>query len=184
MHRPEARIGLIWAQASNGVIGRDGTMPWHLPEDFEHFRHTTEGHPVIMGRRTWDSLPERFRPLPARTNIVVTRDPGWNAAGAIRAGSIHYAVVAALGQPDPGPIWIIGGGTLYRTALAAQVADTAVITRIDADIEGDTFAPELGPDWVLGTCAPTAGWAVAKNGTRYRIETWARSQSGQSLHSN
>lgn len=174
MHRPEARIGMIWAQAANGVIGREGTMPWHLPEDFEHFRRTTEGHPVIMGRRTWDSLPERFRPLPGRSNIVVTRDPSWAAAGAIRAGSLHYAVVAALGQPASGPIWIIGGGTLYRSALTAQIADTAVITRIDSAVEGDTFAPELGPEWFLGARQPAEGWAVAKNGTRYRIETWAR----------
>lgn len=166
---------MIWAQAANGVIGRDGTMPWQLPEDFEHFRRTTEGHPVIMGRRTWDSLPDRFRPLPNRTNIVVTRDPSWSAVGALRAGSVHYAIVEALGHPGPGPIWIIGGGALYRSALTAQLVDTAVITRIDADVDGDTFAPELGPEWALGTCEPTDGWSVAKNGTRYRIETWARS---------
>ncbi|WP_422759010.1 dihydrofolate reductase [Paenarthrobacter sp. C1] len=167
---------MIWAQAANGVIGRDGTMLWHLPEDFEHFRRTTEGHPVIMGRRTWDSLPERFRPLPDRTNIVVTGDPSWSAEGAIRAGSVHYAVVAALGQPGSGPIWIIGGGTVYRNALAAQLADTAVITRIDTDVDGDTFAPELGFGWDLATSEPASGWSVAKNGTRYRIEIWVRSR--------
>ncbi|WP_227471707.1 dihydrofolate reductase [Paenarthrobacter sp. YJN-5] len=182
MHRHEARIGMIWAEAANGVIGRHGTMPWPLPEDFEHFRRTTEGHPVIMGRLTWESLPERFRPLPARANIVVTGDPSWSAQGAIRAGSVHYAVVAGLAQPESGPIWIIGGATVYRNALAAQLVDTAVITRIDAYVEGDTFAPDLGAGWDLATCEPSRGWAVARNGTKYRIETWVRSrQDGLSL---
>jgi hypothetical protein len=145
MHRPEARIGMIWAQAATGVIGRDGTMPLHLPEDFEHFRRTTEGHPVIMGRRTWDSLPDRFRPLPGRTNIIVTRDQDWSAAGAIRAGSLHYAVVVALGQPDPGPIWIIGGGTLYRTQLLRRSPTPQSLPALIPMWEGTPSLPSSAP---------------------------------------
>ena len=85
-------IALIYARAANGVIGKDGTMPWHLPEDLAHFKQLTQGSPVIMGRKTWDSLPPRFRPLPGRTNIVITRQPGWQADGAVRAASLQDAL--------------------------------------------------------------------------------------------
>jgi dihydrofolate reductase len=168
----DAVICMIWAQASNGVIGRDGTMPWHLPEDFEHFRATTEGHPVIMGRRTWESLPSKFRPLPNRTNIVITSDSDWAAPGAIRAGTIFSALAATALQPGSGQVWFIGGGTIYREVLSVDLADTVLLTRIDADVAGDTYAPELGPEWKLVSCAPEEGWSTAANGTRYRIETW------------
>lgn len=163
-------IGMIWAQASNGVIGRDGTMPWHLPEDFEHFRRITRGHPVIMGRRTWESLPAKSRPLPDRTNVVITSESGWSAPGAVRAHSLHSALAATSGKAGSEQVWIIGGGTVYREAL--DLADTAVITRIDTDIPGDTYAPVLGPEWKLVSSTPDEGWATAANGTRYRIETW------------
>ena len=88
------RINLIFARAANGVIGLDGTMPWHLPEDMAHFKQQTAGAPVIMGRKTWDSLPPRFRPLPGRRNIVVTRQPDWHAEGAQRAASLQEALHA------------------------------------------------------------------------------------------
>ena len=81
------KIGLIWAQARNRVIGKNGVMPWHLPEDLAHFKRVTLNHPVVMGRKTWDSIPPRFRPLPGRTNIVVTRQADWQADGAHRADS-------------------------------------------------------------------------------------------------
>ncbi|ACL41896.1 Dihydrofolate reductase (plasmid) [Pseudarthrobacter chlorophenolicus A6] len=171
-------IGMIWAQASNGVIGRDGTMPWHLPEDFEHFRRTTEGHSVIMGRRTWESLPEPFRPLPGRRNLVITSDPAWSAPGAVRSSSILNALAAAAGQPGSDQVWIIGGGMVYREALFLRAANTAVITLIASDIDGDTYAPELGPDWEMASAEPGVGWTTAANGTRYRIETWTRSDRG------
>jgi dihydrofolate reductase len=166
----DAVIGMIWAQAGNGVIGRDGTMPWHLPEDFEHFRRTTAGHPVIMGRRTWESLPARFRPLPGRTNAVITSDTGWSAAGAVRAGSLQAALAATSGKPGSEQVWIIGGGTVYRESM--DLADTAVITVIDTEVEGDTYAPELGEGWERISCAPESGWTKSSNATQYRIETW------------
>ena len=137
------RIHLIFARASNGVIGRDGRLPWHLPEDLAHFKRTTLGCPVIMGRKTWDSLPPKYRPLPGRTNIVVTRQPHWQAEGAVRAGSLAEALAACADNADA---WVIGGAEIYAQAL--PLARSAVVTEIDADFDGDAFAPEFGPAWV------------------------------------
>jgi dihydrofolate reductase len=135
-------LHLIFARARNGVIGRNNTLPWHLPEDLAHFKRTTLGCPVIMGRKTWDSLPPKFRPLPGRTNIVVTRDAGWQAPGAVRAGSVQEAIAACGGAPDA---WVIGGAQVYRAT--EPLARSAVVTEIDADFEGDAFAPTFGPAW-------------------------------------
>ncbi|KTT23002.1 dihydrofolate reductase [Pseudacidovorax intermedius] len=136
------RLNLIYARAANGVIGRDNALPWHLPEDMAHFRTQTRGCPVIMGRHTWDSLPPRFRPLPGRTNIVVTRQPGWQADGAVRAGSLAEGIAAAGEAPE---VWVIGGAQLY--AEAAPLARRAVVTEIDRDFDGDAFAPVLDAGW-------------------------------------
>ena len=136
------KLGIIYARARNGVIGRDNAMPWHLPEDLAHFKATTMGAPVIMGRKTWDALPPKFRPLPGRRNIVVTRDAGWRADGAERAGSLDEAI-ALCGDVERA--WITGGAEIYRLALPR--ADLAVVTEIDADYEGDAFAPHLGAGW-------------------------------------
>ncbi|MFC5499149.1 dihydrofolate reductase [Caenimonas terrae] len=136
------RLHLIFARAANGVIGKDGGLPWQLPEDMAHFRRLTSGHPVIMGRKTWDSLPPKFRPLPGRTNIVVTRQPQWQAAGAVRAASLDDAVALC---PDGADAWVIGGAEIYRQAL--PLAHTAVVTEIDAQFEGDAHAPSFGPQW-------------------------------------
>lgn len=139
----DTRLHLIFARASNGVIGRDGQLPWHLPEDLAHFKRTTLGCPVIMGRKTWDSLPPKFRPLPGRTNIVITRQVHWRADGAVRAGSIDEAVAAC---PSGADAWVIGGAEIYAQALAR--ASTAVVTEIDAPFDGDALAPPFGPGWV------------------------------------
>jgi len=136
-------LHLIFARAANGVIGRNGQLPWHLPEDLAHFKRTTLGCPVIMGRKTWESLPPKFRPLPGRLNIVVTRQTGWQGEGARRAGSLPEA--KALCPPDSNA-WVIGGAEIYAQAL--PLAHTAVVTEIDADFEGDAFAPLFGPGWV------------------------------------
>ena len=104
-----AMIGLIWAQAANGVIGRDNAIPWHIPEDMAHFREVTTGSTVVMGRRTWESLPARFRPLPGRRNVVLTRDEAWTAEGA----EVAHDLTAALA----GDCWVIGGADIYRAAL-------------------------------------------------------------------
>jgi dihydrofolate reductase len=135
-------LGLIFARARNGVIGKAGGLPWHLPEDMAHFKQVTMGRPVVMGRKTWESLPERFRPLPGRTNIVVTRQPDWHAQGAARAASLPEAVALCAGK---GPAWVIGGAEIFADAL--RLANTAEVTEIEADFEGDVFAPRFGPQW-------------------------------------
>lgn len=135
-------LHLIYARAANGVIGKDNQLPWHLPEDLAHFKQTTLGCPVIMGRKTWDSLPPRFRPLPGRLNIVVTRDAAWQAEGAVVAHSIEAARAACAGRPVA---WVIGGAEVYAQAL--PLAQEVVVTEIARDYEGDAFAPTLGPDW-------------------------------------
>jgi dihydrofolate reductase len=141
------RINLIFARARNGVIGRDGAMPWHLPEDLAHFKRLTAGCPVIMGRKTWDSLPPRFRPLPGRLNIVVTRQPLWAAEGAHTASSLDEAVRRCAQSPAaPAEVWVIGGAELY--ALALPRASRAVVTELALDVEGDTCAPVLGDGWI------------------------------------
>jgi len=137
-----SELGLIYARSRNGVIGRDNAMPWHLPEDLAHFKATTLGCPVIMGRKTWDSLPPRFRPLPGRRNVVVTRQPHWQAEGAERAGSLEQALALCA---DAARVWVTGGAELYRLALPR--ADLVEVTVIDQDFEGDAYAPELGPEW-------------------------------------
>ena len=136
------KLHLIYARARNGTIGKDNQMPWHLPEDLAHFKRVTLGQPVIMGRKTWDSLPARFRPLPGRTNIVITRQADWNGEGALRAASIEEGMQLCGDVPDA---WIMGGAEIYRQA--EPLASTAVVTEIDADFDGDAFAPELGAAW-------------------------------------
>ena len=137
------KLNLIFARAANGVIGINNTLPWHLPEDMAHFRRTTLGCPVIMGRKTWESLPAKFRPLPGRLNVVVTRQPDWTADGAVVAHSLDAACAAC---PTDSTAWVIGGAELYGQAIA--LANTAVVTEIDAAFEGDAFAPRFGPEWV------------------------------------
>jgi dihydrofolate reductase len=136
------KIALLYAQSRNGVIGHGGSLPWHLPEDLAHFKRTTMGAPVIMGRKTWDSLPPRFRPLPGRRNIVITRDAQWHADGAERAGSLDEALALGAGAET---IWVTGGAEVFRLALPR--AHVAVVTQIDADFEGDTAAPHLDAGW-------------------------------------
>ncbi|MEK9802332.1 MAG: dihydrofolate reductase [Curvibacter sp.] len=136
------KLHLIFARAANGAIGKNGTMPWHLPEDLAHFKRTTLGAPVIMGRKTWESLPPRFRPLPGRTNVVVTRQRGWQAEGTRVAHSLDEALQLC---GDVGDAWIIGGADIYAQAL--PLASTAVVTEIEAEFEGDAFAPVFGPGW-------------------------------------
>lgn len=136
------KLHLIFARAANGAIGKNGTMPWHLPEDLAHFKRTTLGAPVIMGRKTWESLPARFRPLPGRTNVVVTRQRDWQAEGAQVAHSLDEALRLCGEVPDA---WIIGGAEIYAQAL--PLASTAVVTEIEAEFEGDAFAPQFGPGW-------------------------------------
>lgn len=136
------RINLIYARAANGVIGKDNAMPWHLPEDLAHFKQLTQGWPVIMGRKTWDSLPPRFRPLPGRRNVVLTRQNEWAAAGAERAANLAEAIAQCA---DAQEIWVMGGAEIY--AQAEPMASRIELTEIDRAYEGDAYAPTLGPGW-------------------------------------
>jgi len=127
-------VTLIAGVARNGAIGKDNALLWHLPEDLKYFRRQTQGRPVLMGRRTWESLPERFKPLPGRRNIVLSRDPEYPAAGAEVVTDVDTAL-AAVGS---GELFVIGGAQLYATTL--PMADT-LLTEVDRDYEGDTFFP-------------------------------------------
>lgn len=138
------RINLILARASNGVIGKANALPWHLPEDLQHFREQTAGAPVIMGRRTWDSLPPKFRPLPDRTNIVVTRQRTWSDEGALRASNLRDAVAQATATGAP-EAWVMGGAQIYGEAMS--FAQRAIVTEIDRAYDGDAFAPMFNEQW-------------------------------------
>ena len=158
-------LNLIFARARNGVIGKNNSLPWHLPEDLSHFKATTLGQPVIMGRKTWDSLPAKFRPLPGRMNIVVTRQTDWQSEGAHVAHSIEAALQACPKDAQP---WVIGGAELY--SLAMPLATRVVVTEIDADFDGDAFAPELDGSWHEASRTTHA----ATNGLHYSLVNWVR----------
>lgn len=158
-------LALIWAQAHGRVIGNAGDMPWYVPEDLAHFKELTRGHPVIMGRRTWDSL--QVRPLPGRLNIVISRRELTLPEGAVQARSVEHAREIAHNSGDE-LIWGIGGATLYEELL--PLAKRLEITELDLDVEGDTFAPELGAEF-----SKTEGeWQVSREGARYRFVTYTR----------
>ena len=160
-------LGVVWAQARGGVIGADGGLPWHLPEDLARFKALTTGSTVVMGRATWESLPAAVRPLPGRRNVVLSRRPGFRTDGATVAGSLEEALAGASGD-----VWVIGGATVYRAAL--PLADVAVVTEIDAAYDGDTLAPRLDPSWRVMAREPHDGWLESRTGLRYRVTRWVR----------
>ena len=129
------KISIIVAMAANGVIGRENQLPWHLPADLKHFKQMTMGKPILMGRKTWESIG---RPLPGRTNIVITRDSTYSAAGCEVVNSIDAAITAA-GEQDE--VMVIGGAELYRQVLPDT--DTIYLTRIHEAFEGDSRFPEI-----------------------------------------
>jgi dihydrofolate reductase len=157
-------IALVAAVARGGVIGRGGGLPWRLPEDMAHFREVTMGHPVVMGRRTWDSLPVPFRPLPGRRNIVVTRNADWNVPGAERAGSLEEALGLVAGAER---VSIIGGGEIFAAAL--PLVDEILLTEIDLDVEGDTFFPSR-----TGFAETSREERIAADGTDFAFVTYRR----------
>jgi dihydrofolate reductase len=160
-------LGLVWAQAANGVIGRNGALPWHLPEDLARFRALTTGTTVVMGRTTWESLPERFRPLPDRRNVVLSRDPQFAPGGATVAGSLDDALTSAAGD-----VWVIGGAMVYAEALPR--ADRLAVTELADAVDGDTVAPVIGPEWRELARVPDAGWSTSRTGLRYRFRDYVR----------
>lgn len=155
-------VGLIWAEARGGVIGADGSMPWSVPEDLAHFKDITLGAPVIMGRKTWESLPERFRPLPGRENVVITRQQDWADEGATRAATVAEAV---RGHDR---VWIIGGAEIFRQVISD--ADRLEVTELDLDVDGDAFAPSID-GWRL---TDDGEWQTSRTGIRYRFRGYER----------
>ena len=171
-------VGLVWAQTPDGVIGKDGDMPWNLPEDLKHFTRLTMGHPVIMGRKTWLSFPDKYRPLPGRTNIVVTRQKNWagtpEAEGAVVVPSLDDALLESQFVGGGETVWILGGGEIFRQSTGLAIV--AVVTTIDVKADGDTFAPELDTSWEASASVPPDGWLTGANGTRYRFTKWSRTE--------
>jgi dihydrofolate reductase len=156
---------LIWAQSTSGIIGRAGGIPWQLPEDMARFKALTMGHTVVMGRRTWESLPAKFRPLPGRRNIVLTQQSDFKADGATVVRSFEEA----LTEPDT---WVVGGEQIYT--LAMPRATRCEVTEVEIDLrreDGDIVAPMLDETWV-GT---TGQWETSRTGLRYRFHTYLRS---------
>ncbi|WP_084129935.1 dihydrofolate reductase [Demequina sp. NBRC 110055] len=163
----------IWAQARDGsgrpVIGAGGDMPWHLPEDLKRFSSLTRGGAVVMGRRTWESFPAKFRPLPGRVNVVVTSADSLDGADAVVASLAAALETAARLTPD-GDVWVIGGGRVYGAALEA--VDGLEVTEIDLEVDGDTFAPAVDP--AVWGVVEDSGWRDSATGPRHRFVTYAR----------
>jgi len=160
------KLVLLAAVADGGVIGRSGAIPWHLTEDIAHFRELTMGHPVVMGRRTWESIPDRYRPLPGRRNVVVTRQPDWEAEGAERAASLDEALALVA---DEGEVFVIGGAQVYAEALAR--ADELALTEIELAVGGDTFFPLFDRTVFIETGRESH---VSAEGVRFAFVTYAR----------
>jgi dihydrofolate reductase len=139
-------VSLIVAVSENGVIGKDNDLIWHLPKDMRFFKETTMGHHVIMGRKNFESIPHKYRPLPDRTNIVITRQSEYKAKGCIVVNSVEAALEIAKNNGDIEP-FIIGGGQIYKLALEANLVDKIYLTKVRHSFEGDTFFPELNTDW-------------------------------------
>lgn len=157
-------VGLIWAQSSSGVIGRDGGIPWRLPEDQARFKELTMGHPVVMGRLTWESLPARVRPLPGRRNIVMTRQADFAAEGAEVVTSLDDALT-------DDPAWVIGGAEIYAAAL--PVATRCEVTEVEINLhrqDADVMAPVLDESWI----GAAGDWLTSVSGLRYRFYSYRR----------
>lgn len=168
-------VSLIWAQSASGVIGRAGDIPWRLPEDMSRFKALTMGHTVVMGRRTWESLPARFRPLPGRRNVVLTRQADYVAAGAEVVTSLDVALRPRGSSADVASaddnVWVIGGAEIY--ALALPYAVRCEVTEVDLDMprqDDDAIAPVLDDGWIV--C--DKDWQVSDSGVRYRFSSYQR----------
>ncbi|MBL7982971.1 MAG: dihydrofolate reductase [Flavobacteriales bacterium] len=140
-------VSAIAAVADNGTIGRDSDLPWHLPDDLKYFQRVTRGHHVITGRKNYETIPAKYRPLKDRVNMVVTRNAAYEAPGAVVLGSLEEALeqAAANGEIEA---FVIGGGQIYREALQKGLVDRLYLTLVHANVEGDTHFPLLDPtDW-------------------------------------
>jgi len=158
-------IRLIWAQSLDGVIGADGGLPWRLPEDLQRFRSLTMGGTVVMGRRTWESLPPKARPLVGRRNVVLSRE-SHDVPGAEWVSSPEEAIGLCGGDA-----WVIGGATVYRLFL--PVASTVHVTEVAGSFVGDAYAPTLDGSWQPATDSDT-DWRASASGLSYRLRTYVK----------
>ena len=160
-------ISLIVAAATNNAIGKDGRLPWHLPNDMKHFKNVTWGMPIVMGRKTFESLGKA---LPGRKNIVITRQPGWKADGVITVKNIDDALFVAK-EADAKEVMVIGGGEIYKALF--ERARRIYLTRVEAEPEADTFFPSLKPEeWYL--MSQQNYEADGKNAYNYSFQMWER----------
>lgn len=162
------RLGLVWAQSTSGVIGRGGDIPWRVPEDLARFKELTLGHTVVMGRRTWESLPAKVRPLPGRRNVVLSRRSDFVADGAEVVDSLEAALARAENEPQT---WVIGGEQVYLLALPR--ATRCEVTEVEVDLrrdDDDALAPVLDDSWI----GETGEWQVSRTGLRYRLHSYRR----------
>lgn len=160
-------ISLIVAAATNNAIGKDGQLPWHLPNDMKHFKNITWGMPIVMGRKTFETLRKA---LPGRKNIVITRKPGWKVEGAIVVKTIEDALFVAR-ETDAREVMVIGGGEIYKALF--EKASRIYMTRVEAEPEADTFFPSLLPEeWHL--MSQQNYEADEKNAYNYSFQVWER----------
>ncbi len=161
-------VGLVWAQSTSGVIGRGGDIPWRVPEDLARFKQVTMGHTVVMGRRTWESLPAKVRPLPGRRNVVLSRQTDFMVDGAEVVGSLDQALSKSETEPET---WVIGGEQIYLLAL--PYASRCEVTEVEIDLprdDDDALAPVLDETW-LGEAGE---WRLSRTGLRYRFHSYHR----------
>ena len=141
-------VSLIVAVSENKVIGKDNDLVWHLPTDMKFFKDTTKGHFVIMGRRNYESIPHKYRPLPNRTNVIVTRKDDYKAEGCLVVNSVEEAIELAKKAGDKEP-FVIGGGQIYKHAIENNLVDRIYLTRVHSEIDGDTYFNDLDDSWKL-----------------------------------
>lgn len=169
MSAARAPLAMIWAQSTTGVIGGEGDIPWHIPGEQRRFKELTLGGTVIMGRKTWESLPERVRPLTGRDNVVLTRAAEFTAPGA----RIAHSLDEALDVADPSrQAWCIGGSQLYAQLIG--VASRLEVTEVDVDVAGDAYAPPIDESWRAETADAGTDWHTSPAGVRYRFTRYLR----------
>lgn len=167
-----AKLSIIVAATDNNVIGRRNDLPWHLPTDMKYFKKVTDGCKIIMGRKCWESIPEKFRPLPNRKNFVVTRQNDYEAKGAILLNNVEIALSTAHMDPSD-EVFVIGGAEIYKEAF--KYANKLYLTRIEGVIEGDVILEGFDPDkWVLISSSES----VEENGFRFKFEIYEKKDAG------
>jgi dihydrofolate reductase len=164
-----SKINIIVAVTNNNVIGKGNDMPWHLPTDLKNFKKITEGSCVVMGRKCWESIPEKFRPLPNRTNVVITRNEKYEAKGAATLGDIDRVLTNFKENGDDDNVFVIGGSQIYKEAF--KYADVVYLTQINADIEGDIFLEGFDrEEWM----PLLKSQEMEENGLKFRFYTYVK----------